>query len=177
MNASSESGLWATVIRVSDHELKIASEAGHTACTGRTPLPTSCDHGRDAVDGEVDVGVGGRAAEAEADRRAGALADGADGLQHVRRRLAAGTARGAGRHREIAERHQQRLALDVVEADVQVVRQARRRASRSPARHRGRCCKPASRRSRRPTAAPTSPAISLPADLRSRRRGRRCRAR
>ena len=74
--------------------------------------------------------VGGRAAEAEADRRAGALADGADRLQHVRRRLAAGAAGGSGRHREVAERHQQRLAFDAVEADVQVVRQATRRAIR-----------------------------------------------
>ena len=51
------------------------------------------------------------------------LADRADRLEHVRRRLAAGAARGSRRHREVAERHQQRLALDAVEADVEVVRQ------------------------------------------------------
>ena len=55
---------------------------------------------------------------------AGAIADGADRLEHVRRGLAAGTAGRAGRHGEIAERHQQRLAFDIVEADVEVVRQA-----------------------------------------------------
>jgi hypothetical protein len=41
------------------------------------------DDGRDAIDGEVDVGIGGRAAQAESDGGAGAIANGANGLQYV----------------------------------------------------------------------------------------------
>ena len=49
---------------------------------------------------------------------------GADRLEHVRGVLAAGAARGAGRHGQVAERHQQLLPFDAGKADVQVVGQA-----------------------------------------------------
>ena len=52
----------------------------------------------------------------------------AERLQHVGRFLAAGRTGGAGRHADVADAEEQRLAHDVREADVQVVRE--------PVRHR-----------------------------------------
>src|SRR4051812_37540624 len=82
------------------------------------------DDSGNALDGEIDLSGSSRTAEAEADGRAGALARGADRLQHVRDGLTPRRTRRPSRDREIAERHQQSLAFHTVNADVQVVRQA-----------------------------------------------------
>src|SRR5215211_8062427 len=92
----------------------------------RLPLMQAAHDGGYTVNGELDVCIGGPPAKSEPDRRARSVANGADRGQHVRRSLAARTARGSRRHREIAERHQQRFTLDTGETDVKVVRQAAR---------------------------------------------------
>src|SRR5688572_7682706 len=120
MNASSESGLWATVILVSD--MVVCGCAGSGA-RNRMVSPQAAHDGSDTIDREIDVGVGRPASEAESDRGAGALADRPDGDQHVRRSLTSRAAGGTGGHGDIAERHEERLALDSIEADVQVVRE------------------------------------------------------
>ncbi len=74
--------------------------------------------------GVVDLFLGAEAAEGEADRAVRQFVVAAQGAQHVGRlqgRRGAGRAGGDG---QVLERHDQRLALDVVEAEVEVVRHA-----------------------------------------------------
>ena len=94
--------------------------------------------------------------------------------EHVRRGLAAGAAGGAGRDGEIAERHQQVFAVDVREADVQVVRQAdvRERAVDADAVE-VRAASAASRRSRIAARRAPSSAITV-RQISARGRDRRC---
>src|SRR3989344_4143313 len=75
-------------------------------------------------DDGVDLFFGGEAADGHAQRTVGQLIGAAQGAQHVaglERRRGAGRARG---HRDAVDAHDQRLALDVVEGDVEVVRDA-----------------------------------------------------
>ena len=51
--------------------------------TDRHRPAQALDDRADALDREIDVRVCGRAAEAKANRRAGIVANGANGLQHV----------------------------------------------------------------------------------------------
>src|SRR3954465_5460419 len=93
MNASSESGLCATVIFVGDISLLLLRRIGgsrvlHLHAVG----PQGSNDGGDAVDRKVDVVGGGRPAGTEPYGRAGAIANRADCLKHMRWRLASGTA-------------------------------------------------------------------------------------
>src|SRR6478735_9206165 len=97
MNASSESGLCATVIFVADISLLLlrrisGSRVLHLHAVG----PQGSNDGGHTVDRKVDVMVGGRPAETEPDGRASALADRADCLKHMRWRLASGAAGRTG---------------------------------------------------------------------------------
>ena len=77
------------------------------------------------VDRVVDLFLGREAADGEAqDRAVRQLVAAAERAQHVARLQAGRGAGRAGRHRDVLDRHDQRLALDEVEADVQVVRHA-----------------------------------------------------
>ena len=79
----------------------------------------------DEVDHVVDLLLGVEPAEAEADRRVRELVADAERAEHVARLERRRRARRAGRHRDVLERHQQRLALDERERDVEVARQRR----------------------------------------------------
>src|SRR5688572_32647846 len=118
MNASSESGLCATVILMASSFPLPATSWSDLDARG---AQGANDRGH-ALEGEIDMFLGGRAAEAEADGGAGAIADRAERLHDVRGCLAARAAGRSGRDGEIAQRHQQRLAFNVIEAHVQVVR-------------------------------------------------------
>src|SRR5690606_27966604 len=72
--------------------------------------------------GVIDIFFGGEAAKGKANRAMRQLIVTAQGTQHVGRLQGSrGTGR-TGRHRQVLEGHDQRLAFDVVEAQVQVVR-------------------------------------------------------
>src|SRR4051812_7726150 len=124
MNASSESGLCATVILVSammsagsrkeDTGPRCRTGCGDASDARRFRSKTANDR-RHALYREVDVGVGRGAPQAKADRRARVRSGRTDGLQHVRRRLAARAARGSRRDRNVAERHDERLPFHLVE--------------------------------------------------------------
>ena len=86
----------------------------------RSQRSNNCRH---ALDREIDIGIGRGAAKAETDGGAGAVADGTDRLQDVRGGLTARAARRTGRHGQVPERHQERLTLDILETDVEVVRE------------------------------------------------------
>ena len=142
----------------------------------RRHLAQPPDHRGEAIDGVLDLVAGREPAEAEPDR--GRRDVGAhDGLQHVRRRRRRRAAGRSGRHGDVADAEQQRLAVDAVEAHVQVVRQPVRRASRSRARRRGPTARPASSRSRSAREAGALLGHLHPADRAGGRRGRRCPAR
>ena len=91
-------------------------------------LDDARQHGDDAID----LGLGVRGPEAEANRVLRAMRGKPHRLQHVRRLERARRARRAGRDRDAfeVERDQQRLGLDAIEADVRRVRHARRRRLR-----------------------------------------------
>src|SRR5450830_1609920 len=76
------------------------------------------------VHGEVDVFFGREAADGETDRAVRQFVAAAQGAQHVRWFQAGRGAGRTGRHGDILDRHDQRLAFNVVEAHVQVVRHA-----------------------------------------------------
>src|SRR5450830_98389 len=78
----------------------------------------------DFLRGIIDFFFGGEAAEGEADRAVGQFVVAAQGAQYVRRLQRSRGASGTGGNRQVLERHDQRLAFDVVEAQVQVVRYA-----------------------------------------------------
>src|SRR5204863_221787 len=66
------------------------------------------------------------ASQAEADCGASQFVGEADGLENVRGRDGAGTARGAGGERHVVQRHHQTLAIHVGEGEVQIPRRALR---------------------------------------------------
>src|SRR5471032_243269 len=76
------------------------------------------------VHGEVDVFLGREAADGETDRAVRQFVAAAQGAQHVRWFQAGRGAGRTGRHGDILDRHDQRLAFNVVEAHVQVMRHA-----------------------------------------------------
>ena len=67
---------------------------------------------------------GREAADREADRAVRQFVVAAQRTQHIRRFQLSRRAGRTGRHRHVLDRHDQRFAFDVVEADVQVVRHA-----------------------------------------------------
>src|SRR5450830_1415002 len=76
------------------------------------------------VHGEVDVFFGREAADGETDRAVRQFVAAAQGAQYVRWFQAGRGAGRTGRHGDILDRHDQRLAFNVIEADVQVMRHA-----------------------------------------------------
>src|SRR3972149_1429750 len=72
----------------------------------------------------VDLLLGGEAPERDADRAVRQLVVAPERAQHVRGLERGRGARRARGHRDVLHRHDQRLALDEVEADVEVVRDA-----------------------------------------------------
>src|SRR5712691_2565335 len=83
-------------------------------------LAQLADLGAQELDGVVDLLLGGEAADGEADRAVGELVRAPERAQDVRRletRRSAGRARG---YRNVLDPHDQRLAFDEVEADVEV---------------------------------------------------------
>src|SRR6185312_1986683 len=82
------------------------------------------DLAADQLDREVDLALGGEAADGEADRAVRELVAAAKRAQHVRRLERCRRARRARRHGEVLDRHDEALALDEIEADVEVVRNA-----------------------------------------------------
>src|SRR5476649_2300994 len=76
----------------------------------------------DFLRGVVDLLFGGETAERKADRAVCQFVVAAQGAQHVRRLKRGRGAGRTGRNRQVLERHDQRLAFDVVEAQIQVVR-------------------------------------------------------
>src|SRR4051812_6974118 len=97
MNASSESGLCATVIFVGDISLLLLRRIGGSRVLHfHTVGPQRTNDRGDAIDREVDVVVGGGPAETEPDGRAGAIADRTNRLKHMRWRLASGAAGRTG---------------------------------------------------------------------------------
>src|SRR6267378_3131255 len=83
-------------------------------------LAQLADLGAQELDGVVDLLLGGEAADGESDRAVGELVRAPQRAQDVRRletRRSAGRARG---YRNVLDPHDQRLAFDEVEADVEV---------------------------------------------------------
>src|SRR5690606_4213791 len=72
----------------------------------------------------VDLFLGGEAAEGEADGAVRQFVVAAQGAQYVGGLQGRRSTGRAGRHRQVLERHDQRLALDIVEAEIEVVRHA-----------------------------------------------------
>src|SRR5690606_22246608 len=89
-------------------------------------LPQVPNDRREALDGVVDVLLRGEPAEPEAYRRGRNRIGAHDGTEDVRRRPRGRTAGRSGGDRDVAARDEQRLAIDGLEADVQVVRQPMR---------------------------------------------------
>src|SRR5258706_7591400 len=87
-------------------------------------LAQLADFGPEELDGVVDLLFGGEAADRETDRAVRELVRASERPQHVRglqARRGAGRARG---YRHVLDSHDQGLALDEVEADVEVSRNA-----------------------------------------------------
>jgi hypothetical protein len=78
----------------------------------------------DGVDRVVDLFLGREAADGHAQAAVRQFVAAAQGAQHVAGFQRSRRAGRAGRHRQALDAHDQRLALDEVEADVQVVRHA-----------------------------------------------------
>lgn len=84
----------------------------------RAELAEERDALPDGVEDVVDLGVSGEAADAEADTAVRALVAVAQRAEHVRGLERGGCARGAGRERDVFQGHEEGLALDVGEGDV-----------------------------------------------------------
>src|SRR5207237_3459345 len=78
----------------------------------------------DELRGIVHFFLGGETAERDADRAVRELIVAPERAQHVRRLERRRGASGAGGDGDVLDRHDQRLTLDEVEADVEVVRDA-----------------------------------------------------
>ena len=112
----------------------------------RRHLPQPRDHVADLLRGVINLRRRRRAADPESQRRQRAILRQPQRHQHMRRfRL---RARRARRHRDVVEAHQQRLAVNAGEADVQVARQPRRPSRRSPSSRRSSLASRSSNRSR-----------------------------
>src|SRR5574341_2028087 len=90
----------------------------------RRKLPQLRHFSLDQVYRVIDLFLGGEAPEGEANRAVRELVRAPERAQHVRGLERGRGARRARRHREVLHRHDQRLALDEVERDVDVVRDA-----------------------------------------------------
>src|SRR5882762_973465 len=90
----------------------------------RRHFPQFADLALDKVDREVDLLLRGEATNGEADGAVRQFVAAPKCTQDVRRFEARRGARGAGRYRNVLDRHDQRFALDEVEADIEVVRYA-----------------------------------------------------
>src|SRR6266702_2716036 len=90
----------------------------------RRELAQLADLGAQELDGVVDLLLGGEAADRETNRAVGELIRASERPQDVRGLEARRSAGRAGRHRHVLDPHDQGLALDEVEADVEVSRYA-----------------------------------------------------
>src|SRR2546427_2473207 len=90
----------------------------------RRQLPQLGHFAPDQFRGVIDLFPGREAAEGEPDRAVRELVGAPERAQQVRRLERSGGPRGPRGHRDVLHRHDQRLALDEVEADVEVVRNA-----------------------------------------------------
>src|SRR5713226_4978236 len=90
----------------------------------RAHLAQLADAFPDDPDRPIDVFLGREAPEGEADGAVRELVVAAERAQHVRRLEARGRAGRARGHRELLHAHDERLALDEVEARVQIMRDA-----------------------------------------------------
>src|SRR5690242_5441998 len=86
----------------------------------RRELAQLADLALDQVGGVVDLFLRREAAERDADRAVRELVVSAERAQHIGRLQRRRGARRARRHGDVLHRHDQRLALDEVEADVEV---------------------------------------------------------
>src|SRR5882672_1295083 len=82
------------------------------------------DLAADELHREVDLFLGREAPESEADRAVRQLVRASQGPQHIRGLETRRGARRARGHRHVLDRHDERLALDEIEAHVEVVRRA-----------------------------------------------------
>lgn len=88
----------------------------------RAELAEEGDALLDGLEDVVDLGVGGEAADTEADTGVGALVAVAQGTEDVRGLERGGGASGAGGQGNVLERHEEGLTLDVGKGDVDAAR-------------------------------------------------------